>query len=212
MKLSPARFNAFLRHMGQNAAWRRARACPCRDGYSGAARPDCAQCRGKGWQWSAETAVHLALTGAQRQRQWAQMGMYEAGDVVITLPGDDAAYAIGPMDRLVLTDSSDAFSTTLVRGVDDAIWPVLVVSLERVFYLNAQQQAVECALPTLTGRTATWPASPAVVPPAGQRYSVTGRKRPEYFVWGDLVQTRHHHDGLNLPRHVVLRRFDLFGR
>ena len=214
MKLSPARFNAHLRHMGQNALWRRAHACPCRDAYSGAARPGCPQCAGKGWIWDAPIATHLALSGAKRQQQWAQMGMYEAGDVVISLPSDEPVYALGQTDRIVLIDSTEVFSTTFVRGQDDAAWPFPVARLDRVFYLDATNHIVECALPALypDHYTALWPASPAPTPPAGQRYTVTGMKHPEYFCWNDEPQDRHHHDGLDLPRHVVLRRFDLFGR
>lgn len=237
MKLSPADFNAHLRHMGQNVQWRRAYACPCRDPYSGAAQPGCPQCAGKGKLWDAPQAGLVGLTGMQRQRQWAQMGLYEAGDVVVSLPSDSPIYAMGETDRVRFTDSSQAFSLTLTRGRDDAAWPWPIVQLNRLFFLNEDQQIVESVWPVPPPDPPNpdppdppdpplpeppfltrWPtpadllANAAPVPAFGQTYSITGRHYPEYFVWGDLVQTRHHHQGFDLPRHVVLRRFDLFGR
>lgn len=225
MKLAPACFNRLLRHLGQDVLWRRACSCPCRDAYSGAARPDCPHCAGKGKSWAEGVPAYVGLTGAQRQRQWAQMGLYEAGDVVVTLPGDSPIFALGEADRVVFSNSSDAFSLTLTRGRNDAVLPWTAVRFDRVYWLDPETGAeVDGALPQIDPATQTaaalvWavpdpllPPPALVEPPAGIQYSLTGRKRPEYFVWGDLVQTRHHHAGLDLPRHVVLRRFDLFGR
>ncbi len=223
MKLSPADFNAHLRHMGQSVQWRRAVACPCRDRFSGAARPDCAHCAGKGWQWSALQPGHVGVSGMQRQRQWAQLGRYETGDVVVTLPSDSPIYGIGETDRVLFTDNSNAFSTSLVRGRDDRAWPWPIQHIERLFWLETGlQQIVDAQLPALPDDDAVfldmyptpeaWLAACLPTPPLNQTYSLTGRYFPEYFVWGDLVQTRHHHDGFDLPRHVVLRRVDLFGR
>lgn len=222
MKLAPARFNALLRHLGQDVLWRRAYQCPCRDTYSGAARQGCPRCAGKGKIWTAAAPAYVGLTGMQRQRQWAQMGMYEAGDVVVTLPSNSPIYAIGETDRVAFTDSSDAFSINLTHEHNDAVLPWTPTQLDRLFWLDPLSGAeVDGALPEvdpLTNST-TWPVPdpllppPALLePPAGRQYSLTGRKLPEYFVWGDLVQTRHHHGGFDLPRHVVLRRFDLFGK
>jgi hypothetical protein len=57
--------------------------------------------------------------------------------------------------------------------------------------------------------TLTWGAD---VPPDGAQIALTGRKRPEYFCLQEFPQDRAHHHGRDLPRRVVLRRFDLFGR
>jgi len=221
MKLSPARFNAHLRHMGQRVQWRRAYSCPCRDPYSGAAKPGCSHCAGKGRLWTLPIAGHVGITGMQRQRQWAQMGLWESGDVVVSLPSDTPLYGLGEADRVLFTDSSNAFSTVLIRGRTDDAWPWEIVQLDRLFWLDTARQTVELLLPQLPANVPFmqhWPTPGDLLnnadPPLalGQSYSVTGRYCPEYFVWSDLVQDRHHHDGLNLPRHVVLRRFDLFGR
>jgi hypothetical protein len=222
MKLSPARFNALLLHLGQDVQWRRAYACPCRDPDSGAARQGCPHCLGKGKSWTASVPAYVGLTGMQRQRQWAQMGLWEAGDVVVTLPSDSPIYAIGETDRVAFTDSSDAFSINLTHGQNDAIMPWAVTQVDRLYWLDPDTGLeVEGALPTVDPIThvSTWtvpdpllPPPALLEPPADMQYSLTGRKLPEFFVWGDLVQTRHHHSGFNLPRHVVLRRFDLFGK
>ena len=44
------------------------------------------------------------------------------------------------------------------------------------------------------------------------QYTVTGRKRPEYFCFKELPQDRAHFMGATLPRRVSLRKFDLFGK
>lgn len=225
MKLSPARFNAHLRHMGQDVLWRRAFACPCRDPDSGAARQGCPHCLSKGKSWTANVPAYVGLTGMQRQRQWAQMGLYEAGDVVVSLPSDSPIYALGETDRVAFTDSSDAFSINLTRGQNDALLPWTALQFDRLYWIDPDTDTtIEGALPLLDPVThsalaLSWaipdpllPEPDLLEPPAGMQYSLTGRKLPEFFVWGDLVQTRHHHGGFALPRHVVLRRFDLFGK
>jgi hypothetical protein len=57
--------------------------------------------------------------------------------------------------------------------------------------------------------TITWPDES---PPVGTQISLTGRKHPEYFCLQEFPQDRAHHHGRDLPRRVVLRKFDLFGR
>jgi hypothetical protein len=67
------------------------------------------------------------------------------------------------------------------------------------------------ALPTVDAtNTLQWPTSGG--PPAGTQYTLNGTRYREYFVYDDLPQTRNMHQGMPLPRRVVLRRFDLFGR
>lgn len=225
MKLSPALFNAHLRHMGQDVLWRRAYQCPCRDPYSGAARQGCPHCLGKGKSWTANVPAFIGVTGMQRQRQWAQMGLYEAGDVVVSLPSNSPIYGIGETDRVAFTDSSDAFSINLIHAQDDVVLPWTAIQFDRLYWIDPDTDSIiEGALPVLdpisqTATALTWtvpdpmlPAPALLEPPVGIQYSLTGRKLPEFFVWGDLVQTRHHHGGLALPRHVVLRRFDLYGK
>ena len=86
--LSAVRFNRMINQMGQSVGWRRAYDCPCRDGYSGAARPGCPQCDGKGVIWGSEVLGTAAVAGQKVQQSWAKLGMYEAGDMVLTLPSE----------------------------------------------------------------------------------------------------------------------------
>ena len=70
---------------------------------------------------------------------------------------------------------------------------------------------VEVAVPTLdTSNQPVWAAGQG--PDNLQTYSLAGRKYPEYYAYGNFPQDRAHHQGLDLPRKVILRRFDLFGR
>lgn len=214
MKLSASRFNAHLAHMGQDAAWRRAFRCPCRDHHSGAAKTDCAQCRGLGTLWNAAVTGTVGVSGLKMQRAWAQFGMWEQGDVVLTIPSDSPVYAIGEFDRVTMVDSSEPFSVTLTRGDNDRLMGA-VVGIDRCFWLDGDEAVVEGGIPTVASDgSLSWPVEdpPLVEPTAGEQYNLTGRRRPEYFCYGDFPQDRAHHSGEPLPRRVVLRQFDLFGR
>ena len=209
MHLDPTAFNALLNDLGQTVDWRPAFACPCRNPRSGGAASACPQCHGLGTYWGAPTRCRVALSGQQVQREWAQFGQWESGDQVVSIPSDSAAYAMGPADRLTMCDSSVPFSVVL----RDATEPLRgsVLSLERVAWWD--QQRLVTASPTplcgLDGRLA-WVGD--TTPPAGTPVAVDGRKHPEYFVFQTDPQDRAHHGGASLPRRVVLRVFDIFGR
>lgn len=215
MKLQPAAFNRFLRHVGQDVLWRRAFDCPCRDAYSGAALPNCLQCAGKGSIWAAPVAAYTGLSAMAASVKWAKFGLWEAGDLLLTIPGDTPLYHAGQFDQIILIESSEPFSLVMTRGVNDRfLWPV--VAVDRVFVLgeddDGAQVVVDCAAPTVAADgSLTWPSA-GTVPAAGQQFSVTGRRRPVYFLYQDLPSDRAHHAGLPLPRKVVVRQFDLFGR
>ena len=125
MQLSPTRFNRLLRPpggLGQKVSWRRAYACPCRHPHSGAALPGCLQCAGCGVIWSAPKAAWTGLASMRVAREWANFGLWESGDVVLTIPSDSPLYAAGEHDRLVMLDSSEPFSTL---SIDKAARPVV---------------------------------------------------------------------------------------
>jgi hypothetical protein len=208
MHLNPLAFNAFLNGLGQTFAWRRAYACPCLNPSSGAAKPDCPLCAGKGQTWGEAVEGISGIAGQSIQLKWAKFGLFEPGDVVLTIPSDSALYAMGQFDRVVMLDSSVPFSTKFVRGKGDVLrYPN--VQVDRVFWLDGAD-TVEGGIPTVDDDgTLTWTDGE---PPVGTVYSLTGRRRPEYFVWGNYPQDRAHHGGSALPRKVVLRAFDLFGR
>lgn len=209
MRLNPAHFNAFLNNVGQHVAWQQAFACPCVNPNSGAALPSCPVCAGKGRTWNPPVPAVVALSGQKVQREWAQFGVYESGDVVVSIPSDSPVYAISAFDRVVFQDSSTPFSLVLKRGDQDLLrFPV--VSISRVFWLDASNNVVDGGIPTVSADGAlAWSSGE---PPAGRQYSVSGRQQPEYYVYGDYAQDRRHFQGADLPRRIVLRRFDLFGR
>lgn len=209
MKLSPLNFNRFLGAMGQGVLWMRAIDCPCRSPHSGGANPSCPACHGTGQVWDAPVPGGVALTGQKIQRAWANFGLWEKGDVIVSLPSDSPLYAMGEYDRVRFTDSSEPFSRVLVRG-RETLNMVAVASLERAVVLHAGVLE-DIPVPVLTEAGALdWPDLDGPAP--GTTYTLAGRAFPEYFCYGDFPQDRAHHHGEPLPRKVVLRKFDLFGR
>lgn len=172
-------------------------------------------------------------------REWANFGLWESGDVVLTIPSDSPLYEAGEHDRLVMTDSSEPFSTLatdrtprpvitgdqLAPTVDDTDrlgdgWQAVTVkigfapsSISRIIWKEPGTEAlVEGAIPTVTGGDSlTW-SRPTGCPPVGVQFSITGRRHQEYYLFRDLPQDRAHHGGAALPRRVAARRFDLFGQ
>jgi hypothetical protein len=241
MVMSVARFNTMLRDVGQDVSWRRSSLCPCRDRASGAAVPGCPVCGGRGVTWQAPTAAWAGMTGVKAAREWAAFGLWESGDVVMTVPSDSPFYEAGEFDRCVLLESTEPFQEILVRGENDVI-PSPVRSIDRVFWLDPTGAAeidgsipaqaadlslfwfglyltwpdgvgqVQVTFPTGAGELPiAWPNDGAA-PPVGTQYCVRGRRHPEYFLFKDFPQDRAHYGGLTLPRRTVMRKFDLFGR
>lgn len=212
MRLSPARFNRFLNKIGQSVGWQRASDCPCRDPHSGAARYNCVNCHGTGVLWAAAQTGTVALTGQKLQLAWAQFGLWEQGDVVVSLPSDSPVYAMGQFDRVRFLDSSRPFSVVHTHRDAGDSFGAGVTRLDRVFWLDGDEVVIEPALPVLDTATGDLDWSGTTAPTDGTQISVTGRRYPEYFCWGEYPQDRAHQHGDDLPRRVVLRRFDLFGR
>lgn len=210
-ELIPEEFNAFLVSIGQSVRWRPSRACPCRNPSSGAARADCPVCSGLGVVWDTGVASIAAMTGVKAQRAWADFGRWESGDTVLTLPSDQPIYAMGEGDRVTLLHSSEPFSIVVpwggrVTGEVESIATCTSVD----FNPEAEVADVSWPIPTVGANgTLSWASG---APPVGTQVAVTGRRRPEYFCLQDFPQDRAHHQGRALPRRVVLRRFDVWGR
>jgi hypothetical protein len=205
MELNPESFNAHLAHMGQTAQWRRAHACPCVNPKSGAASPTCPTCRGKGHFWEPPVASVVGFAGQKTQMAWAQYGRWEDGDVVLSIPSDSPAYAVGRFDRVTMAQGSTPFTAVVMPG-ERLKFPVL--SIDRALRLvNGQPEDVACPSVDAEGELA-WPDGQ----PPGGALSLSGRRSPEYFCWGEYPQDRAFHHGAALPRRVVMRKFDLFGR
>jgi hypothetical protein len=212
MRLSPTAFNSFLAAIGQQYAWRKSYACPCGDPHSGAAKPSCPLCLGKGRQWAAPVNGVAGMSGAKTQREWAQFGVYEGGDVVVTVGSDSPMYAIGQFDRVTALNATNGFCVVLTRGAQVERLLMTVATIDRVFWLTADGvTTVEGGTPVVAENGAlSWPEGEA--PRAGVKYTVSGTRFIEYFCYGDFASNRNAQSGSLLPKRVVLRDFDLFKR
>lgn len=208
MRLIPEEFNEFLVDIGQRVAWRRSYVCPCLSPHSGAADPNCPDCSGKGRVWRAPLNCYAGVTSMHGKRQYAQFGIFEAGDLLLTLPSDTPIYEMGAQDIVLLLDATQPFSVVLTSGENDAIL-FAPARIDRVWWRDGSG-VFESPVRAVNGREMDW--SGHVAPPPGTRYSVTGRWLPDYVCLMELPAERSMHMGAALPRRVVVRRFDLFGR
>lgn len=211
MRLNPIAFNAHLNSIGQRFQWRKAFRCPCMNPHSGAAKPGCPQCGGKSWLWAPPVDATAGIAGQKVQRQWAMFGLWQDGDMVVTIGSDSPMYDMGQTDRVLMLNSTDYFSVPLVRGGANERLFDPIKAITRVFWLDQAGDVVEGGRPAIAADgTLTWPAGGE--PPAGSTYSITGTRYTEMFCWGQFPSDRNEHGGAKLPKRVVLRRFDLFGR
>lgn len=208
MQLSPASFNRFLSGIGQDTSWRKSDACPCVSPLSGAALPSCPHCSGKGRIWQAPVAGRIGVSSMASKRQYAAFGIFEAGDLLLTLPSDSPLYNMGQFDIVKLTGATQPFSIILDHGTRDE-FQFTPEHIDRVFWIDGAN-IIESDARDVADMRIVWGAH--TQPAAGRKYSVTGRWNPDYFVFQELPTERAHHGGLPLPRRVVVRRFDLYGR
>lgn len=153
------------------------------------------------------------MAGQKVQQRWQQMGQWQDGDAVVTIGSDSPMYEMGKYDRVLMLNSTDYFSLVLTHGGPQEKIHEPVEKVTRVFWLNAQGNAIVegAAFPKVNADgSLTWPGSGA--PPLGTQFSVTGTRFTEYFCWDQFPSDRNEHSGARLPKRVVLRRFDLFGR
>lgn len=207
MNFNPADFNALLNNIGQDVQWRQAFACPCINPNSGQPKPSCTHCGGKGRIWQDPVQARTGVAGRQAQKQWVDYGISDIGDVVVSIPSDSPLYAIGPFDRVLFLNRTEPYSVNITKGVNERI-RFFVMSVDKVLYLNGDT-LVDAPLPAVdSDGTIDWTG---VEVPDGVTFSVTGRRRSEYFCYPETPFDRPHHAGATLPRRVVLRRFDLYG-
>lgn len=211
MKFTPSKFDRHLSNLGQDYLWRRSYACSCVSPTSGAPDPKCSVCVGKGHYWLDGVKAVAATANQKTQLTWQKMGMYESGDIAITVPQNSPLWDAGQFDRVVMLNATDRFSLPLVRGAPSERLLFSVASIERVFWKHQTTQAIiEGGIPHVASNgTLTWTDGE---PPAGRGYSITGKKRSEYFIYTDLPRNRNMHYGYRLPKTLVIRRWDLFGR
>lgn len=212
-------FNAQLRHQGQDMLWSRASRCPCADQTTGSPRSTCKVCRARSYLWAGPVPSRAGLSGMNVQREWAAFGQFESGDVVVSVGSDQPLYAAAEMDRVLFTQSTEAFDYVLCRGAVQEFRPFApsltslpeeVITFDRCFWLTvALDQVIEGGLPVQAADgSLSWPEGGA--PPDGITYTLQGRRMPEYFVFGPFPRDRAHYGGQALPRRVTLRKWDLF--
>jgi len=210
MRFNPSAFNSHLNNMGERFLWRKAAACPCINPNSGSPKPGCPNCGGGGRLWATAVAGLAGVASQKTQQEWAKFGQWESGDMVLSIPESSALYDIGQFDRVVHPTSSDPFSIPLIRNAPNERVPGVIEKITRVFWYNTSNVLVEGGIPTVGANgTLTWSSG---APPTGTTYSISGVRTKEYYCFGPFSNDRMKHQGMRLPRRMVLRLFDLFGR
>jgi hypothetical protein len=141
-------------------------------------------------------------------KEWKAFGLADAGDCQITVGSDSPMYDCGQFDRVSMINRSEQFSMNVVHGTNE-LMHVPMLSVDAVYWV-VDNARVNGGLPSIdiNGGLTWW----SNVPPEGVTFSITGRRMPEYFVYDTMAHDRPEHYGEPLPRRLVLRRFDLWGR
>lgn len=212
MRLNPAAFDRHLAHMGQKLRWRRSYACACVNPDSGAPDPKHTLCHGKGRLWDPYIETVAGVVSQDAKAEWVQMGMWESGDMILSVQQSSAMWSAGQFDRVMMMDSTDVFTQPMKRGAPNERLLFTATSFIRVFWLDpTTRQAIEGSLPVVdVNGYLSWPSGGG--PPMGTTYSLTGQKFDEYFIFGPFPSDRNQHQGARLPRKMHLRKWDLFGR
>ncbi len=212
MKLNGAAFDRFLANIGQDVLWYSSHACPCMNPASGAPNPTCPLCVGKGRLWEAPVQTVVGVASQKTQEKWSKMGLYEVGDMVLSIPGNSVMWgAAGQYDRVTTLNGVDGFSEVLFHNAPSERLRTPVRHISRVFWKHPQTGAVvEGKIPAVDARgQLTWPDGGE--PPAGVGYSITGDRYSEYFMLDAYPADRNQHRGtVRLPKYVVLRKFSLY--
>lgn len=211
MQLNPSAFDSFLFGIGQDLEWRRSYACACVSATSGAPDPKHQLCMGKGRIWKPAVSTVAGVANQKVMAEWMQSGMYESGDMILSIPQNSPLYTAGQFDRIVMRNSSDVFSMPMTRGAPNERLLFQVKSIERVFWLHPTTRLeVEGGIPAVDDNgVLTWTDGE---PPGNTVYSLTGTKYAEYFIFQNMLSNRGEHRGARLPKRVVARKWDLFGR
>lgn len=211
MQLNPAAFNTLLGDMGEWFQWRRSYACPCLNPNSGAALAGCPHCGGKGRLWKAPTRALAGVASSKTQQEWARLGLWMSGDLVLSIPENSPLYDVTQFDRVTSETSTDDFSLPLVRGAVKERIHGQIKEITRVFWFGDADEEVDGGIPAVAADgTLTWPNGGE--PPAGKAYSISGVKFSDYYCFGPLTSDRNKHAGARLPKRMVMRKFDLLGR
>lgn len=213
MRFNAAAFDAFLGDggIGQDVEWRRSYACPCVSPTTGQPDPKHQLCAGKGRLWDAPLSTVAGVASQKVLAQWMQMGQWESGDMVMSVPQNSPMWSAGQYDRMTMVNTSETFSLPLTRGAPSERLQFTPVSIERSFWLHpVTRNVVEGGVPTISDAGAlVWGSGE---PPPGTVYSLTGTRRNEFYIFGAFPDNRNQHQGMRLPKRLVARKWDLFGR
>jgi hypothetical protein len=197
--------------MGQQFLFWRSYSCACHSASSGAPDARCKICSGKGHYWLEPVEAGAAAASQRTQMEWAKSGLYESGDLVLSVPQNSVIWDAGQFDRVTARNATDRFSAPLIRAAPNERLSFRVESIERVFWKDSTGTAlIEGGIPTVdVSGSLSWSDG---APPDGTTYSITGTKLIDYFIYQELPRNRNLHNGVRLPKAVVLRKFDLLGR
>lgn len=213
MRFNAGQFDSFLNNIGQEVKWRRSYSCACANIDSGAPDPKHALCNGKGRLWLDPVLTVTGVASQNATQEWAKSGNYETGDMVMSVPQNSPMWdAIGQFDRILMLNSNDVFSQPLRRGAPSERLIFTVQSVSRCFWLDPiARTVVEGGIPVIDDNgNPSWPDGGQ--PPDGYTYSLTGQKYDEYFIYMKYPSDRNEHAGMRLPKRIVARKWDLFGR
>jgi hypothetical protein len=213
MRFNQQHFNRFLNNIGQDVVWRKSFGCACKNPTSGMPDTKCKVCVGKGVFWpGSPVATIVALASQNTQAKWSNNVRATVGDIVVTIPEVSPMWLAGQFDRMVMENGEDRFSYPLMRGAHNEKMFFQILSIERVFsVVPATGVITDYPIPTIGNEgQVIWPTGTG--PAAGVTYSITGRMRSEYFIYESFPMNSNSHQGMRLPRKVVMRRFDLWGR
>lgn len=213
MRFNAAAFDRHLANIGQAVKWRRSYACACVNPDSGAPDPKHQLCLGKGRLWDAPIETVTGIATQQVQAEWAAAGVWESGDLVLSIPQSSPLWDAGQYDRVLMLNSCSVFSQPLKRGSPTERLIFSVKSISRVFWLTpVTKLIVEGGIPVVDANgNLSWPGGVGE-PPPGMVYSITGEKFDEYFLFNGFPSDRNQHQGMRLPKKVVARKWDLFNR
>lgn len=210
MRFNSAAFNNHLANIGQKCIWQRSYTCPCINPNSGSPSPSCPRCGGRGKFWIEGVPTVVGIASQKVQQNWAKLGLWESGDSVVSVPEDSPMYEIGQGDRVLMMNGTDRFSVPLIRGAPNEFMRLPVEKIERVFWFDTNSREVEGSIPTIGANGAL--IFGANAPPLGKTYTLTGTRYAEYYCYQNFPSDRNQHQGMRLPKLVVMRHFDLFGR
>lgn len=212
MRFNATHFDRHLANIGQQVLWRRSWACACVNPDTGSPDPKHVLCRGKGRLWNAPIETKAGVPSASTYAKLIAAGLWDSGDMALTIPRLSPMWeSAGRFDRVAMLNSTDVFSLPLRRGAPSERLLFQPVTITRIFSLDKTSgAAIEWGVPEVDADgVITWGAD---APLPGVSYSMTGTKHPEYYIFDNYPSNRNEHSGMQLPKKVQLRRFDLFGR